>query len=276
MSLISEMKNKKEFTESYCMIADLILEKGSLILGMSVQEVARLSYTSPSTVVRFARYLGTSGFSEFKIRYAQELQQHYDSGRQVDANFPFSRTDSVRDIAASILKLNNESLMESYQLIYVNEKEFQKAAEQLASARNRFLIGVGFSYLCALSFQNHLIRIGYHFTIPSIPGEIDHVAEIATDQDAALILSYSGTTDTIQNSIRILKEKGTCIIGLTSNPDSPLTRTADIVLRMPEKERKFQRLANFSSQACMEYYLNILYSCMFLMNYEQNAKAFSF
>ena len=45
MSVISQMKNKKDFTESYCTIADFILEKGSLVLEMSVQEVARLSYT---------------------------------------------------------------------------------------------------------------------------------------------------------------------------------------------------------------------------------------
>ena len=268
MPVISQMKEKKGFSESYCTIADFILENGSRVLGMSVQEVARSSYTSPSTVVRFARYLGTSGFSEFKIRFAQELEQQYHTPVRIDANFPFTRSDSVRNIAASILQLNNESLMESFQLIYAYEKEFQTAAEKLSAARHRVIIGVGFSYISALGFSNHLMRIGYHMTVPSIPGEIDHLAEISDSSDVALILSYSGTTQQIQNAIKTLQDRKTYIIALTSNPKSPLAEAADLLIRMPEKEDKFRRFANFSSQACMEYYLNILYSYMFILNYD--------
>ncbi len=268
MNMIEQMKKKDGFSDSYRVLADYIVSREAEILSMSVQELAAVTFTSPSTVVRFSRHLGASGFQDFKIRYARELEQQLQNGTAVDPNFPFKKGDSVRNIAASILQLSAESLMESYQLIYRNEALFRKAAEKLVSAERRIIIGIGFSNTSALAFQNRLMRIGYHFFMTSINGEIEHLCETCTEHDAALLLTYSGTTRSVTEAASILRSRGSFIICLTSNPDSPAARDSDLVIQMPEKEQKFMRFANFSSQACMEYYLNVLYSYIFVMNYD--------
>ena len=54
-------------------IADVILSSPQKAISMTVQDLAVLSGSSPSAVVRFCRSIGTKGFSDFKISLSVSL-----------------------------------------------------------------------------------------------------------------------------------------------------------------------------------------------------------
>lgn len=54
---------------------------------------------------------------------------------------------------------------------------------------------------------------------------------------------------------------------MTAQPSSPVGRLADVVLRLPSEETKYERVASFYSQVAMGYYLNVLYSYLFVLDY---------
>ena len=47
-------------------LAHYITEDPQAVIGKSIHELARLTYTSPSTIVRFCRKMGFQGYREFQ------------------------------------------------------------------------------------------------------------------------------------------------------------------------------------------------------------------
>lgn len=63
--MITQLIEKKNFTDIEKDIADYILKEGEKICSLSIQDFSNLCYTSPSTMMRFCKKLGTTGFSDF-------------------------------------------------------------------------------------------------------------------------------------------------------------------------------------------------------------------
>ena len=104
------------FTSTEKVIANYITTHREEILQMSIQKLARETYTSTSAIMRLCARMGLSGFKEFKIRYAQELSEPTDDTTEIDPNFPFSPNDSVGEIAAQLQKLTVQCLRDARKL----------------------------------------------------------------------------------------------------------------------------------------------------------------
>jgi DNA-binding MurR/RpiR family transcriptional regulator len=271
MKIIAQMESMHQKKGSDAILAAYILANREEVLGMTVRELALSSFTSSSSVVRFCRHLGLSGYGDFKIRFAREMEQELVSVSNVDANFPFGPDDSIETISARLSSLVRDSLTEAQQLLSSSLPDFQKAVIILQNADRKGIFGLGDAYLCGLAFQAEMMRAGFTYLTTPIYGEQGHLTEIFSERDAALLLSYSGTTEKIVECAQTLKKRHVQTIAITSGKDSPIAHIADVVLLLPERERKFHRLANFSSNACMEYYLNVLYSALCVGSYDQIA-----
>ena len=55
MSIMTQLEFELEFSQSEKQIAKYILNHGEEVLSMSVKELAKETYTSPATIVRFCR-----------------------------------------------------------------------------------------------------------------------------------------------------------------------------------------------------------------------------
>ena len=85
-----------------------------------------------------------------------------------------------------------------------------------------------------------------------------------------MIISYSGETNEVIQIAQTLKEKKTQLIVLTSIGDNRLSHYADYILNIGSREKIFTKIAPFASQISMEYLLNVIFSCLFQKDYEQN------
>lgn len=107
-------------------------------------------------------------------------------------------------------------------------------------------------------------------TVP-FPGEHDALADILTDKDCAIVVSYSGNTKAVFDQVKILRRHRVPIIAVTSDPVSMIGRHAKITLPMPVFEDKWNKQATFSSQTATEYVLNVLYSCIYVRKFGQSS-----
>ena len=67
-------------------------------------------------------------------------------------------------------------------------------------------------------------------------------------QNLAMIISYSGETNELIKIAKILKEKKTPIIVLTSIGDNRLSHYASYILNIGSREKIFTKIAPFASQ----------------------------
>lgn len=264
------LSEQNGFTSTEKVISDFILSHRDEILQMSIQRLARETYTSTSAIMRLCARMGLSGFREFKIRYAQELSEPGDDAAEIDPNFPFSPDDSVGEISAQLQKLTVQCLRDARRMLSVTE--VKHACAMIKSASHVGIFGVGDAYLSGLTFQARMMRTGRNFLVTPVYGEQGYLAQNMSRGDCGILLSYSGTTRATVECAQIMKRNGASTLCITAGQDSVLARICDITLYLPAKEEKFHRIASFFSQTAMEYYLNVIYSCLYVMDYEHLSK----
>lgn len=273
MKIIRQLEDRTGFTHNETVLAEYILAQKANVLSLSAAELAKKTYTSPAAVIRLCKRIGLSGYQEFKIRFSAELEQQASNISTIDANIPFEMDDDIQKISVKLAKLTNESLNEARAMISSMRKEFEQASDLLMKSHHCVIFGVGDAFVSGLAFQARMMRAGFkQFLTSPVYGEQRHLAQTLRKEDCAIVLSYSGSTEATLESARVLKQNHVPFIALTSNRSSELAALADIVLYLPDREKKYQRYANFSSQACMEYYLNVLYSWYFIQNYDDITK----
>lgn len=268
MSIMTQLEFELEFSESEKEIARYILNHGDDVLSMSVKELAKNTYTSPATIVRLCKKIGLEGYNDFKIKYSAELQYDLHHSNRIDVNFPFEKKDTHPMICHKLASLSEEVIADTIKLIDFDQLE--KIVDLLYQSHDIDIYGSGNSLLAAMSFQHKMMRIARNVNLKALHGEQVFLSYNSDEKRIAVIISYSGEThDLIQNA-QILKEKKTPIIVLTSIGDNHLSHYADYILNIGSREKIFTKIAPFASQVSMEYLLNVIFSCIFQKDYDQN------
>ena len=268
MSIMTQLEFELEFSESEKEIAKYILNHGEAVLSMSVKELAKHTYTSPATIVRLCKKIGLEGYNDFKIKYSAELQYDLQHTDRIDVNFPFQKDDSHPLICHKLASLSQEVIADTVKLIDFNQ--LHQIVDLIYHYPTIDIYGSGNSLLAAMSFQHKMMRISRDVNLRVLHGEQIFMSYNTNPDRIGMIISYSGETNEVIQIAQTLKEKKTPLIVLTSIGDNRLSHDADYILNIGSREKIFTKIAPFASQISMEYLLNVIFSCLFQKDYEQN------
>ena len=89
-------------------------------------------------------------------------------------------------------------------------------------------------------------------------------------EDAALFISYSGTTKGLVEIAKMIKNKNVPIISITQFKPNPLSKLSDIILQVPNEEKEI-RMGAISSRISSLVMTDLLYYGVFkiLFHYKQ-------
>ena len=65
--IIEKLMKQADFTDVEKSIAAYLMKNGFDVKNMSIQSLARATFSSPSTITRFCRKLGLDGYKKFQI-----------------------------------------------------------------------------------------------------------------------------------------------------------------------------------------------------------------
>lgn len=202
-------------------IADFILAHPDEAVHPSIEELSQRIGTSESTMVRFAKKLGYSGYQRFRIALAQETippaQQLFEA-----------EVKKGDDVAALVFEQARSNLEQTYALL--DKKTITKASTLIAQSNALYLMGLGGSNIIAQDAYHKLIRTGLNCHWASDFHIQLMEASQAQEGDVALIISHTGSGWDTLALAEELKERGAHLIVLTSNQRSPLAKAADLVL----------------------------------------------
>ena len=268
MLLTEKLKQSELYSNNEQIIASYILEQGIEIKDQSSRQVASTTYTSPATVVRLCQKLGMSGFDEFKEKYLEELNYLTKSFNNIDVNYPFSKEDTADKIANKISTLHLETIQDTMQLL--NHDNLQHANRIIEKAKNIYIFSLGSSINVGLLFKEKMMKIKNQVIISE---KLEHQifnAYSINEQDCAIILSYSGENKGAISIAEILKQRHIPFISLTSFGDNPINEMSDCALFISTREIPGQNTGNMVSNVSFSLILDILYSCYYAKNYQQN------
>ena len=202
-------------TDSKRVIGEFVLQKKSRICDFTTQQIAHETYTSKSALVRFAKALGFSGWSEFAREFASE--QHYQETHytDIDPNLPFHRDSSTKDIVSLMCSLQMESLMDTADLI--SPQTIDRVVSLMEQSKRIALFGMSPNSLLGELFRRRMLTIGRNVEIPAL-GDNGLLASSLDSSDCAIIISYSGNSRTCEplNALRFLEPNGVPVVGITS------------------------------------------------------------
>ena len=202
-------------------IADFILEHPKDSVNPSIEELAERIGISESTMVRFAKKLGYSGYQRFRIALARETVP---SNEQL---FEAEVSDEG-DAAEIVFKHACKNLEATYAKL--DRSVIKNVSSLLSKCNKLYLMGLGGSNTLAQDAYHKLIRTGLNCQYASDYHMQLMLCSQAKEGDAALLFSHTGAGYDTLALAEELKSQRCPIVVLTSNTRSPLAKMGDLVL----------------------------------------------
>ncbi|SDK31748.1 transcriptional regulator, RpiR family [Actinopolyspora mzabensis] len=217
-------------------VARIVLADPYSIAHRSITDVAEAAETSETTVTRFCKAVGVSGYPELRIALAAETART--TSRDRDLGSEISETDDLGQIVDKIGYADARAVEETTEQLDVTA--LRSLVDAVARARRIDVYGVGASGFVALDLQQKLHRIGLTcFAWPDTHNALTSAA-ILEPGDVALGVSHTGaTTETVE----VLREAGThgaTTAAITNFERSPVTEIADLVLTTAARETTYR------------------------------------
>lgn len=261
-----------KLTKKEKLIAEFILDNFAEACFITSTEIARRLQVSDSSVIRFTRTLGYTGFMDFQRSIRKTYTERINSVSD-NITIPSER------LKLSIGKLDQSDIMESYfsnvlqnLKSCVNQNDslsFERAAGLITGSKRKFIVTsranscVGDMLLLLLK---HLLPDVYETSHPAL-NVIDHLCDI-TENDCIVAVSFPRYSEMDLLAAQMAYEVGAKIVLFTDKASSPLAKYATQLLTVSVDSNTF-----FNSYVAVLFTIELL--CSFIskkMGYSTEAK----
>lgn len=207
--------------------ATYVLENPNDVGVSTVREIAEAANVKPTTFVRMARQVGFEGYDDFREPFREEIRRGAatfpDRARWLQA---LERSGKLGGLYADMVSSAIRNIEETF--AHIDVAALKSAAESIWAARNVFTLGVGVNNSNARNFT-YLASTGmkqFH-AIPR-PGSVavDDLAW-ADEQDVLIAITCKPYRAEVVEAVRIAREQGMRVIGISDSPASPIIIGAD-------------------------------------------------
>jgi DNA-binding MurR/RpiR family transcriptional regulator len=221
-SCIYLIKSKYEsFSEKEKKIADYILSNPSAVVTPTIDVLAEQIGISESTMVRFTRKLGYSGYQMFRISLARETVKPAEQVFETPISPGDDEVDIIFNAAVSTLEETRKS---------IDRKSIQSACARIVAENSLYFMGLGGSNIVSRDAFHKLVRTGIRcFFAEDFHMQLMQASQL-TDKDVVLLTSHTGIDKDALALAEEIKGRNATLIVLTSSPRSPLARKSDILL----------------------------------------------
>lgn len=206
-------------------IANYILFNAESAQYMSISDLAAACNVGETSIFRFCKHLGKSGYQDFKVALTQAVSQSVGS-----ISFPDCIVGHQDDTQVMMQKVLNNSLsvlQETFQLL--DRKALHTATDWLLQADRICFFGVGAASTTAIEAQNRFLR--FCSKVEAMPDfRIQYMrASLMTPQDIAIFFSYTGSFKETLSIAQAAKQSGAKTIAVTHFSHSPLAELCDLL-----------------------------------------------
>jgi DNA-binding MurR/RpiR family transcriptional regulator len=219
-------------------VAQVIIDHAATASALTISDLAERARSSETTVIRFCRAMGFSGYSQLRLTLAGEAGRVSEAGAADEPAADISETDELAQVVKKIAFADARAVEET--AVQIDIAVLEQVVDLVVGARRVDIYGVGASAFVAGDFQQKLHRIGriayawsdVHMALTS--------AALLDERDVAFGISHTGTTlDTI-DAFAEAGRGGARTVALTNFPKSPIAGVADLVLTTAARETTFR------------------------------------
>ena len=248
-------------------VADFFIQNAHQAKGRAIDEIANRIGVSKSTIVRFARSMGFSGYRDFIIQFSATSED--EPLREAEGTIPnyldISPGDSTELIMGHIFATSRQSIEQT--IAVCDEESVSRAVEGMNKARRIDFFGMGSGSIIAQDAQQKFLRINkicYAFADSHAQAT---VASTLSPRDVCVVISYSGETVDTLRIAEIAKTNEALVVSITKFGDNSISRISDVNLFVSSPESEIRSAATGSriSQLCI---IDILYTGVLSLEYD--------
>ena len=233
VSIVELLANKIKgliLTKTEKKIADYLLEHQDVLGVKTVTDLSLEIGVSDTSIIRFLRLLGFSGYVEFKrIMSEQMLQRHRFNMSVGEKYIKTSEFVDKKNVLADVMKsaiANIQSSLENTQI-----ETLRDIADCLSNSKRKYIIAFRSTSCCASYMYRKLV-----YFLPDVfccdkadSSVLENMMDITTG-DCILLYSFPRYSEINFSILEIAKERGAKIIVVTDKITSPLAAYADHLL----------------------------------------------
>lgn len=236
-------------------VAEAVLADPPGVASRSITALARQCATSETTVVRFCRSAGFTGYPQLRLSLAAEAGREASEGIARRIGSDIEPGDDLAAIIDKVCFADARAIEDTGAQLDV--EVLSQVVAAVADARRVELYGVGASAIVTADLEQKLRRIGHAaFACPGAHEALTSAALLGYG-DVAIGVSHTGATyDTIEPLIEASR-RGALTVAITNFPRSPITEVVDLVLLTAAREMTFRsgamasRLAQLTVVDCL-------------------------
>lgn len=238
--------NIGKLRKSEVRVAEFIPDHAGEVIHFSLNEMAERVGVSEPTVIRFCRALGFSGWQDFKIHLAQAIIPQV---RTIHESI--SESDEPPELIAKVCQANVNAIQETLHVLDYNAVD--KAVDALAAAKRIVFHGFGGSAAVAMDAHHKFFRIGTPCEWISDAHMAAMAAAMMKSGDVFLVISHSGASRDIVEVLDVARRAGATTVAIVSHGMSPVSKIADITLRVASFEVgvRFEPMSSRIAQLCI-------------------------
>ena len=260
MSLIEKMSDESLFTNIELTVLHYMKNHIDEVIHMSIQELAKHTYSSNSTIIRICKKLGMAGFKDLKYALLKELEAGKYLKKEVDYSVPFHQNESIDMIIENMSSLHKNTIDVINSCL--DRNVLVQMSDVILNSQHVFIAAMGDSKISSMGFMNKLVKIGVYCILMTDFNEELSFSKNIQSHDCVIFISYRGNTPKANQCLRAVKRTGCQIIAITSNEESYICKYGHYSIVIPPKENE-TKITTFYSQIAFTYILNILYSIIF-------------
>ena len=229
-------------------VADYISRNSEKAGFHSISDIADATNVSVASVSRLSKKLGYSNYKELRMDLAAEIIPDENIGAIFQ---PIKPSDSEEQIVEKVFSGNIKSLEDTYKVL--NSKALKTAVKKISNARRLVFFGIGSSgHICkdaALRFALLDLQAESY----SDSQEIIAQSLKLNKDDVAIGISHSGRSKITVEALKMAKDGGATIIGISNYLKSPVDKHSDIFFctSFAENRVKVAALSSRIAQMCL-------------------------
>ena len=265
---LNELKQMNKLTSTEQGIVNYILTNPEELEKISSRQLAELTYTSPATVVRICQKLGFSGYSEFKIKYLQEV---YQTPRmdQINRTNPITSEDSLHRIVNKVAALEITAIEQTKKGIDLDQ--LNRVSELLNQATCIDFYAFDNNLHLAKNACSHFLYAGKQAVIHDSSNAQFMQAFASVEGHVAIIISRTGENPMLYRIANVLRERKIPLLVLTESRHSSLAKISTEHLYLYNVHR-FTDMGTILFQTSVQYLFDLLFAILFSRNFENSVK----
>lgn len=230
MNDLRDLIAKSNLTKTQHFIGEFILDNSADVCFMTSTEIATSLSVSESSVIRFSRSLGFSGFSEFQ-KYLRKEYQDKVSSISSSITSPGERLRNRAKLGkdSQFLQKHFKNVAEHLAEIFADNSvsTFYKASAEIIKSKHKYILasrsnhGLGdFFFLYLKQMVNNA-----EFISDGSMSPFDHLCHITKD-DCVIAFSFPRYSNTDDLALQMAVDAGATIIVITDKPSASLAKYA--------------------------------------------------